>query len=145
LGAACAESAIPQLRKAPAIHDKDPLEVADDEEIDPSEPRAAPRGDVLLQFTRASLDRLEELLSRPDRALLQGSGSSRQWRWERRRDEASSVPKDEQKTDCIVAIVPRGSSQDFSFLLRVGNPDGWKIVDFLEFGHSLEVPAASSS
>lgn len=99
--------------------------------------------DVLLQFTAASVGQLDELLLRPGR-FHHGATTSRQWRWERLRDEASSVPKQDQKTDCITALVPR-PKQDFSFVVRVGYDSGWEIVNFLEYGDSIETAAASNS
>ena len=36
----------------------------------------------------------------------------------------------------MIALIPESTSQDFSFMIRVGYCSGWKIVNYLKYGNS---------
>ncbi|KAH6883890.1 hypothetical protein B0T10DRAFT_136942 [Thelonectria olida] len=108
------------------------MEKAGNEDINLNEtPDVGPRN-VVMQFTRAEVKRLEELFR--GSPFLPAIKASRQWRWERAREATSS--QSEARTDCMIALVPGSEMQDFSFAVRVGYEAGMKIAERLFYGQS---------
>ncbi|KAK0639585.1 hypothetical protein B0T16DRAFT_395291 [Cercophora newfieldiana] len=66
-------------------------------------------------------------------SLLQAIMTSSQWRWERNRD---TWQESGQATDTIAALIPDSTSQDISFVIKVGHDTGWKLIEYLKFESS---------
>lgn len=123
----------------PLVFEKEVL--GEGEEIDPDEPLDAVPRQVVIQFVAAKANRLEGVLQ--NSPLLQAIKASRQWRWERSKD-GTSLKSHQQQTDCMIALIPGSTSQDFSFVIRVGYWTGWRITKYLEYGESIEQTPADA-
>ncbi|KAK5093391.1 hypothetical protein LTS08_008922 [Lithohypha guttulata] len=123
-----------------AVHARSfsPLKLANeaiDDEIESDEPLNMIARQIVIQFSAAEANRLEGVFG--PSPLLEAVKRSRQWRWERAKDEISSNLR-QQQTDCMIALIPDSNDQDFSFVIRVGYSVGWQIVKYLNYGESSE-------
>ncbi|EXL39509.1 hypothetical protein FOCG_17886 [Fusarium oxysporum f. sp. radicis-lycopersici 26381] len=89
---------------------------------------------IISQFARAKADRIVGVFGTSP--LFQALKTSRQWRWERAQDTASSRPQGQ--TNCLIALLPNSDMNDFSFVIKVGNKTGWAIIDYLEYAESID-------
>ncbi|KAF4475377.1 hypothetical protein CGGC5_v016034 [Colletotrichum fructicola Nara gc5] len=92
----------------------------------------------LFQFSAARGDKLIRIWP----AFYQAVRTARQWCWERQKDAAQDARPntDEERTDCVVALIPDNDNEDISFVFRVGYKAGWEIVQYLEF-ESTNIPS----